>query len=84
MMPLTGQVKPAQVTDYLAERGANLDRRTGSAALHRLALRDILRASITEEASANSVEAYQWQLGLLGLWVEKYKSLSRVVEENNK
>jgi hypothetical protein len=26
-------------------------------------------------------EAYRWKLGLLGLWVEKYRSLSRVVGE---
>ena len=26
-------------------------------------------------------QAYRWRLGLLGLWVEKYKSLSRVIDE---
>ena len=26
-------------------------------------------------------EIYRWRLGLLGLWVEKYRSLSRVVAE---
>ncbi|MEE8392660.1 MAG: hypothetical protein V3S14_17925 [Anaerolineae bacterium] len=58
--------------DYLAERGVIRD------ALHRLALRDILTA--TGEADPSIGEAYRWRLGLLGLWVKKYRSLSRVVE----
>jgi hypothetical protein len=78
MMPLTGQANPAQVSDYLAERGAPLDRRAVSEALHHLALRDILNRNAKDGGEG---EAYRWQLGLLGLWVEKYKSLSRVVDE---
>jgi hypothetical protein len=78
MMPLTGQANPAQVTDYLAERGVPLDRRAVSEALHHLALRDILTRTTKDGVEA---EAYRWQLGLLGLWVEKHKSLSRVVDE---
>jgi len=78
MIPLTGHVTLVQVVDYLAERGVNLERRVISDALHRLALRDILTAS--GEADPAIGEAYRWRLGLLGLWVEKYQSLSRVVE----
>ncbi len=85
MMPLTGQVGPAQVLDYLAERGVSIapapsgERQAVSEAMHHLALRDILQASTAADATLG--ETYRWQLGLLGLWVEKYKSLSRVVDE---
>lgn len=79
MTPLTGQATPVQVSDYLAEHGVNLERRLVGQTLHRLVLRDILRANTGN--SAEDVEAYRWQLGLLGLWVEKYKSLSRVADE---
>jgi hypothetical protein len=80
MMPLTGQAQAAQVADYLAERGIRMERRAVSDALHHLVLRDILRRQAADGAALES-DAYRWQLGLLGLWVEKYKSLSRVVEE---
>jgi hypothetical protein len=79
MMPLTDQATPVQVLDYLAERGVTVERQSTSQALHRLALRDILSANT--EADATLGESYRWKLGLLGLWVEKYKSLSRVVDE---
>jgi hypothetical protein len=56
-----------------------------SDALHRLALRDTLQVSRQSgdaaDVSLGDVDSYGWQLGLLGLWVEKYKSLSRVVDE---
>ncbi len=80
MMTLTGRVTPAQVSDYLAERGIALDRQTIGNTLHRLTLRDILAA----KAGSGGIEfdgSYRWQLGLLGLWVEKYKSLGRLREE---
>lgn len=79
MTPLTGRVTLVQVVDYLAERGVSLERRVISDALHRLALRNILTTS--GEADPAIGEAYRWRLGLLGLWVEKYRSLSRVIEE---
>jgi hypothetical protein len=34
-----------------------------------------------EDLEAGMGEAYHWKLGLLGLWVEKYQSLSRVMDE---
>jgi hypothetical protein len=79
MTPLTGRVTLVQVVDYLAERGVSLERRVISDALHRLTLRNVLTTS--GEADPAIGEAYRWRLGLLGLWVEKYRSLSRVIEE---
>lgn len=79
MIPLTGQATPTQVNDYLAEHGINLDRRSVSQTLHHLTLRDILRSGSAN--GTQTTDSYGWQLGLLGLWVEKYKSLSRVVDE---
>ena len=79
MLPLTGRATPVQVSDYLAERGVSLERPALSDALHQLALRDILVAD--SEADPTIGQVYHWRLGLLGLWVEKYKSMSRVMEE---
>ena len=33
------------------------------------------------EADPTGGVVYRWRLGLLGLWVEKYQSMSRVMEE---
>jgi len=79
MIPLTGQASAISVIDYLTERGVSVERQAISEALHHLALRDILSESRESDASA---EVYRWKLGLLGLWVEKYKSLSRVIDEH--
>jgi hypothetical protein len=78
MIPLTGSVRAVQVVDYLVERGVTAERRLIGDALYRLALRDILKA---EEQESGSENVYRWQLGLLGLWVQKYRSLGRVVDE---
>lgn len=80
MMPLSGRATPVQVSDYLAEHGVPLARAAVSQALHQLVLRDALRPQ--GGSGSEPVESYGWQLGLLGLWVEKYKSLSRVVDES--
>ncbi|PLS76936.1 MAG: hypothetical protein CYG59_26440, partial [Chloroflexi bacterium] len=79
MLPLTGRATLAEIIDYLAERGVDLEQSTASEALHHLALREILTAS-DERDLALGVE-YRWQFGLLGLWVEKHQPLSRVVDE---
>jgi len=83
LMPLTGQATPVIVADFLAERGIQLERRAVGEALHHLTLRDALRwsASGDDETDRAHGAAYGWRLGLLGLWVEKYKSLNRVVDE---
>ncbi|MBN1177602.1 MAG: GAF domain-containing protein [Anaerolineae bacterium] len=79
MIPLTGHVGRVQVVDYFAERGVTIERREVSDALHRLALRDVLASGGEQDVALG--EVYRWRLGLLGLWVEKYKSLSRVIDE---
>jgi hypothetical protein len=79
---MTGLVTPVEVVDYLAERGMPVERSAMAEALRRLALRDILKSA--EGADPASGDAYRWKLGLLGLWVEKYKSLSHVVGEINR
>ncbi|HSH81227.1 MAG TPA: AAA family ATPase [Herpetosiphonaceae bacterium] len=79
MLSLTGRAGPVEVVDYLAERGVALGRSAASEALHRLALREILTAS--QERDVALGEEYRWQLGVLGLWVEKYQPLSRIVAE---
>jgi hypothetical protein len=76
---MTGRATLVQVADYLAERGVSLERQAISNALHQLALRDILFADSEVDPTVGQV--YRWRLGLLGLWVEKYKSMSRVMEE---
>jgi hypothetical protein len=42
-------------------------------------LRDVL--SVGQGGEPALGEEYQWKLGLLSLWVEKYKSLSRILDE---
>jgi hypothetical protein len=60
-------------------RLVSLERRAISDTLHHLALRDVLTTARGTDTPIG--EVYRWRLGLLGLWVEKYRSLSRVVEE---
>ncbi len=79
MIPLTGSVTPVQIEDYLKERGVTLERQVIQNALHRLSLRDVLTSQ--EDIESDLSDAYRWKLGLLGMWIEKYKSLSRVLED---
>lgn len=79
MTPLTSHATSIQIIDYLDERGVTLDRREIQTALHKLALRDVLESH--EDLEAGLGEAFHWKLGLLGLWVEKYQSFSRVMDE---
>jgi len=79
MTPLTSHTTPIQILDYLDERGVTLERREIQEALHKLTLRDVLESH--EDLEVVLGEAYHWKLGLLGLWVEKYQSLSRVMDE---
>ncbi len=81
MAPLSGRVTPLQVVEYLQERGVSLERQVVSDCLHRLSLRDILTSA---HAADQTSEEYSWKLGLLGFWVERYKSLNRVVDEVKK
>jgi hypothetical protein len=79
MLPLAGHATPAQIVDYLSDRGVAIERRVIVEGLHHLALRDILVA--TRDGDSAPGDIYHWKLGLLGLWAEKYRSLSRVVDE---
>jgi hypothetical protein len=79
MIPLTGHVSALQIHDYLNERGVTIERRAIQEALHRLALREVLASH--EDLEGGIGEVYHWKLGLLGMWVEKYKSMSRVMDE---
>ncbi|MCC6972774.1 MAG: AAA family ATPase [Anaerolineae bacterium] len=78
IMLLTGQSTPVQVFDYLNERGIKVERTEISKAMHRLGMRDILSV---HQGADSAGDSYRWQLGLISLWVEKYKSLSRVADE---
>lgn len=78
MIPLTGLLQAVQIVDYLAERGVRVERRVIRDAMYHLMLRDILKI---EDMDRGGESVYRWQLGLLGLWAEKYKSLGRVVDE---
>lgn len=78
MVHQMGYASAVQVVDYLAERGITTKRQDVSDALHHLSLRDVL---LTTQDNDQISEEYAWKLGLLGLWVEKYKSLNRVVDE---
>jgi HAMP domain-containing protein/GAF domain-containing protein len=80
IMTLTGHVMPVQVEDYLNERGIPLDRQVIAETLHHLTLRDILALQVDSQTTGIA-GTYGWRLGLLGLWIEKYKSLSLLQEE---
>jgi hypothetical protein len=80
IMTLTGHVTPAQVEDYLKERGVQPGRQVIMDTLHHLSLRDILTMQVNGHP-VGAAGSYGWRLGLLGLWVEKYKSLSLIQEE---
>jgi putative methionine-R-sulfoxide reductase with GAF domain len=82
MVPLTGNTTPIQVVDYLSERGIIMSRQEISEALHKLQLKEIL--AVAENGDLATGELYRWKLGLVGMWAEKYKSLSRVVDEAEK
>ena len=84
MIPLTGQASVAQIAAFFEERSLNLERQSIQSALHHLMLRDILQSTLQGGSAilADQAEAYRWKLGLLGLWVERYKSLNRVIDED--
>ncbi|MBN1439875.1 MAG: GAF domain-containing protein [Anaerolineales bacterium] len=70
---------PIQAADSLAHRGVAADRTELIGAFQRLAARDIF--SVVQRPDLPYGEAYGWKLGLLGMWVEKSKSLRQVVDE---
>jgi HAMP domain-containing protein len=82
IMTLTGHIMAVQVEDYLNECGISPGRQVIADALHHLSLRDILAVQVDSQ-SIGTGGTYRWRLGLLGLWIERYKSLSLVQEEAN-
>jgi hypothetical protein len=76
-----GFLTPTQAAEDLARRGAPVERPELSAAFQRLAARDIF--SVVQRPDLPYGEAYGWKLGLLGMWVEKSKSIRQIIEERN-
>jgi hypothetical protein len=78
LMRLAGQaptVTAAEITALLVERGLTLELPKVSQALRQLAERDIVREI------AGQPPRYEYKIELVRLWVERYKALSRVIEE---
>ncbi len=68
-------VTASQVTELLAERGATTEEPQVTQALRRLVERDIVR-----EVRGQSPR-YEFKIELVRLWLERHKTLGRVVEE---
>jgi len=77
----TGFLTPLQAAEDLARRGAPVERPELIGAFQRLAARDIF--SVVQRPDRPFGEAYGWKLGLLGMWVEKSKTLRHILEEGN-
>jgi hypothetical protein len=76
-----GFLTPTQAAEDLARRGAPVERPELIGAFQRLAARDIF--SVVQRPDLPYGEAYGWKLGLLGMWVEKSKSIRQIIEERN-
>ncbi len=68
---------PADLVQYLEPYGIQLTPAEVTTALNRLVARDILR-EVTEEATT----LYELKIGLVGLWVARYKSLTTLLTGN--
>jgi hypothetical protein len=77
-----GFLTPIQAADDLARRGAPIERPELIGAFQQLAARDIF--AVVQRPEQPFGEAYRWKLGLLGMWVEKSKSLRQIIEERKK
>lgn len=82
LLPRMGQaawpergVTASDVALQLGEHGITIDARDLSATLRNLAAREIL-AVVPDD-----VERYVFKIGLVALWIERHKSLTRVIEE---
>lgn len=82
LLPRLGQaswpqlgVTASDVALLLAEHGLTVDPRQVSVALRSLAAREIL------QEVPGDVERYVFKVGLVALWIERCKSLSKVIEE---
>jgi hypothetical protein len=69
-------VTTTQVVALLKERGVDLALVEVTGTLRRLVARDILRET------AGQPPRYEYKIELVRLWVDRYKALGRVIEEN--
>jgi hypothetical protein len=78
LLAKTPTVTASQIGELLAERGRPLELQAVREALRRLTERDIVREL------GESPPHYDYKVDLIRLWVERYKALSRVIEEMDK
>jgi hypothetical protein len=78
LLAQTPVVTATQLAELLSERGVPLEMRDIRDALRRLVERDIIREA------AGSPPRYEYRVDLVRLWVERYQSLGRVIEEMEK
>jgi hypothetical protein len=69
-------VTASQVAELLAERGATVEEQHVTEVLRRLVERDIVREV------RGQPPRYEYKIELVRLWVERHKTLARVVEED--
>jgi hypothetical protein len=75
LLSLEPTVTALRITELLSERGAAMGARETTEALRQLVARDIVR-----EVDGQPLK-YEYKLALMRLWVERYKTLGRVIEE---
>ncbi len=74
-----GPLSPGQAVDEFQRQRISVDADALGGAFRELAARDIFTALKRPDPPFG--EAYAWKLGLLGLWVEKSRSLDRILAE---
>jgi hypothetical protein len=74
-----GFLTPAQAADELGRSGVSVQQAALEKAFRDLSARDIF--SVLHRPDQPLGVAYGWKLGLLGLWVEKCRSLGQIIAE---
>jgi hypothetical protein len=74
-----GSLAPGQAAEELKRQGITVDADALGGAFRNLAARDIFAAF--HQPNPPFGEIYAWKLGLLGSWVEKSRSLDRILAE---
>jgi hypothetical protein len=78
MMDRNSAFHPEDLMEYLEPHGIHLDPVEVTAALNNLVEREIMR-----EVKHGVTTLYELQIGLVGLWVEQHKSLSKLHASSN-
>jgi hypothetical protein len=78
LMDLETRSRTVDLVNYLSQYSIHLDPTEVTAGLARLVQREIIR-EITEDGS----HRYELRIGLIGLWVARNKSLSRLYQQTN-